>query len=544
MSCSHPEMLKAQVNGAFGFCLFSLAFIVHYSVDFIASAPTTAAAPVLHSCTWINSSLLRSGVPPGWLTQENELTGFGPGLSESDRFQLQADVKLSCELIPQSVMTNFQNLSSLCDILHVAFRADASIPDFLSAFPFPTEGQTCEFEHSVQLQHLIGGWFVDRAYDQYGHEFDALSLVHEVAIAEIEPPFSSQNALHAVVWQTALKFSALSPQYLWKKVSTSICNFGMSSEGYLFDCIHAVGHGVLLAAFLRDRGMDPISYSACLPVRWSSAGITMPQVRDALRACSAANKRQFVMYCASGVYHHFFEAGMDPPAIITLEQGMHMCANEAEDMTLWCFQLLLSNGAVGGFFPSRLLLGDYLTMNCTEVNMRSEASRLGCIAAMTMNGFRTYHDRISSILHELLQGFPGPACAERLMLTWGSAPDVSGYAPLRAIASSIIFSNSNVPILARWCDRFAPIKLLNSMLVRKRFQCCVAASGTFFVKKAFIEKFDPARVRVHCDDLARPGWTPDVQFRHQIRDECVQASIIRPGFTDDERVPLEQHCLP
>ena len=193
--------------------------------------------------------------------------------------------------------------------------------------------------------------------------------------------------------------------------------------------------------------------------------------------------------------------------------------------------------------PRRLLLVDYLHINCTKLRVHLESNRLGCIAAVTMNAFRNFHDTLSTVLHNIRYS-SSPSCINKLMLTWGSTPDHSGYPVLTHIANEIIRrGDDKLPVLARWCDRFAPVTQLNLAVVEKRFTCCVAASGLFLVKKAFIEKFDPALVRVHCDQLLQLEWVDDLILRRKMRDICIKSSIIMPAFAETERIPLESACL-
>jgi len=236
---------------------------------------------------------------------------------------------------------------------------------------------------------------------------------------------------------------------------------------------------------------------------------------------------------------------MSPQSIDTLNKGMSFCSNERDVFAFGCFQLMLSNGAVGGFFPKKLVLADYIAINgsprvdCIKEPMASESNRLGCIASVTANAFRTYHDTLAILVAEV-QNRPPPSCIDTLMLTWSKHPDRSADDFLKGIAAEHVATQTSV--LAQWCDQFAPIVLLHSRTVQNRFRCCVTASGYFFVKKAFIELFDPQLVRVHCDELVQTNWTDSQVFQYELRNACLESSLIYPGGSQDP-FGLSRACL-
>lgn len=228
---------------------------------------------------------------------------------------------------------------------------------------------------------------------------------------------------------------------------------------------------------------------------------------------------------------------MHPQAIDTLEKGMDFCGNERAVFAFGCFQLLLSNGAVGGFFPRKLMLSDYLVnsdarqVDCVKRLMATESHHLGCIASVSVNAFRTYHDTLA-VLTADLQSRPRPPCTDALMLTWGPKPDVSGFGLLNAAAFE--HATNRTPVLAQWCNQFAPIDSLHLQLVQQRFRCCVSASGWFFIKKALIELFDPRLVEVHCNDLVTSKWSRFPDFQRRLQSDCLRSSLMYPGGSKDK----------
>jgi len=367
---------------------------------------------------------------------------------------------------------------------------------------------------------------VDREYHVHAHRLNVRNIMRTVAFYEVKAPFLSQNAMHSVAWQATMKLASLPLSVLWERVFAEICPFGLASNSYYVDCLHGVGHGLLLSVVFRHSSIRPEDTNACMPLCWKSRGITLSQLRDALDACRQAPDVTSRMICSGGSYHHLFEAGMNPRSITSLSQAVSFCGNEEDLFTLWCFQLMFSNGAVGGFFSRRLLLGDYLQIDCFAYAMRSESNRLGCVAAISMNAYRTFHDTVASLVRDIMYS-KRPPCVNSLMLTWGDTHDLTGVDILQSTAQN--YALGSTPIIVQWCDRFAPFTQLHNLTYRKRFRCCVVSTGLFFSKKAFIELFDPRKARRHCDELLwRPAWTSDGFFLRKIHHDCLNATLISP----------------
>ena len=173
---------------------------------------------------------------------------------------------------------------------------------------------------------------------------------------------------------------------IWPYFLDRLCKFGLITHVFLYQCLHGMGHGVLLNSLVRNR--QTLDYSACRILQDNSIALHVMEIVGAEMICLAAPTKDLAYCCSDGMYHAMIQWW---PMQSTKHRAFSVCMQSNTPAP--CFFRVTYNGL---FKQKLVLIGDIERplVDCTSlVNQaarRTEGLDRSCIFAVSVTQFPNF----------------------------------------------------------------------------------------------------------------------------------------------------------
>lgn len=246
-------------------------------------------------------------------------------------------VNMACTLLrlraPDGFQYDLSNFTAVYDAL-VPMIGVNGVMDAVAALGYPLV---------YPAIHFCGMWGAENAARRgidLGRVLEVFSTWHI--------PYEN-SFVHGATWQVLLRSIDESPRAMWASLCaiSRVCDpDSIHSVQYLYDVPHGVGHGAIMAAALRSRGLTykPRHVTSMLTFPTSrdlQVGLGEKEIENALAWCEAAPMRSFGFICADGVYHAWSHI---VAGVIDFTRASESCARGlARLFRAVCFRFLVTN---------------------------------------------------------------------------------------------------------------------------------------------------------------------------------------------------------
>jgi len=254
------------------------------------------------------------------------------------------------------------------------------------------------------VEHLVGNFAMESVLRSHKN---TVRHVLEVTAPTVRRPARdcAASPFHAAITRWVVAQNVSGVQLFWNRVLQElelkdICLSNQRSWTFQFDCFHGVGHGLffnqLRAAAASSSAFHHNSYSCHVLPFASPYALAFSEsaaskgLQNSLTICLEAPLARLAGWCASGVYHSFFEFAF--PKLISTNFWFWPCDRMPfQDV---CFRYLFD-------FPhheSHQIRAAHWrnTTPCVD-NSFTEATTLACISASSVRQFEMYAEKSCSV---------------------------------------------------------------------------------------------------------------------------------------------------